>query len=90
MAAWPWYSYGSGGMVSQASVVSMVSTASMSPASTAAAKRPARWRPRAESGTGARSRPTRSWASSAARAHCRAPLTEVSVLPSMSATSAAR
>src|SRR6266851_3268831 len=57
MAAWPWYSYGSGGMVSQASLVSRVSTASMSPASTAAAKRPARWRSRAESGSGVRSLP---------------------------------
>src|SRR4029077_16406035 len=45
MAARPWYSYGSGGMVSPASLVSRVSTASMSPPSTAAAKRaPARAR----------------------------------------------
>ena len=40
MAAWPWYSYGSGGIVSQASSASSATTLSMSPASTAVANRP--------------------------------------------------
>ena len=54
IAALPWYSYGSGGMVSHASLVSRSSTASMSLVSTAAAKRLASWRSRGEPGGGAR------------------------------------
>ena len=54
----------------------------MSLVSTAAAKRPASWRSRGEPGGGACSRPAGRRASSVARARCRAPLTEASLLPS--------
>ena len=91
IAARPWYSSGSGGMVSHASSVSSATTRSMSALSNASTNRPTSSRSRAERGTGARSasRPGRR-ASSVALARCRALFTDVSLLSSMSATSAAR
>jgi hypothetical protein len=54
----------------------------MSLVSTAAAKPLASWRSRGKLGGGACSRPAGRRASSVARARCRAPLTEASLLPS--------
>ena len=89
MAPRPWYSCGSGGIRIQASSLSSATRASMSPRSTASPtrERSARWA--GESGRLAPSGCAGS-ASIAARARCRALLTDASVVSSISATSAAR
>jgi hypothetical protein len=57
IATGPWYSYGWGGMLSQASSVSSAIRASVSPPSTAVVNCPISSRSRGEPGTAARSRP---------------------------------
>lgn len=90
-AATPWYSSGSGGIVSHTSSVSSATTASTSPASKARAMPSRIRRSRAEPGSGASSRPAPgNCASSPARARLSALFTALSLVPSVPATSAAR
>ncbi len=90
IAVSPWYSNGSGGIVTQASSVRSTTISSTLARSKASANRPASSRSEAECGSRARSRTGGVLASSVARARWRALLTEVSVVSIIAATSEAR